>query len=684
MHTYLLDITIVIYLLQTVEKKITPMPMSVNPTNTAKAPGTSTKLPHVESNDLSQTPVESNYSETAARGLKLDDSSKKILPTDTRYEDTRLNETTPASLPNVAYSSSSSTPSLFEGLNTSTTPPVSDSKKVEKSSVVSANSTSGHVSNGVSSPTSNSDNVDLFGVIRKLTQSEIQTFKASVNALVLKKTQLAEQSKYVQEEQVNKARYHRQLKKKVEELEIEQQRFAEIEDFESADALTSQLERVREEVNQTEKLQSELKQNSISIESEIAELRKAQFDLMDRSVKGLGNLKRQQEEELMSYIEKSTTELNKLNEKIKSEEDRISLEKNHVEREESVILEESETIEKAIHSQTSQVQEHKDELDMQLLGVSSEIKNLEMLLIAKKEEEKRIRSELVLTESKIDEVRKKYERQLQRIYDRSSAIASAKNECLKEESSIRKDREVFNAREEGINSIRYDIENWLLNMKQELDMTGTIQDVLAGLNSNDEVEVLPTVSVDTSNINALQHEVLIAEDVYFVSQTSLKAAKDRVEALRNEDAEISEKIPQLETEKKSHASNKRFKEAASVANTLKALSTRREDIVELLRAAESSIVNAEQAVVDAQTTLDTAMKAFKNAEREIDVLKLDRTVSRVKVVRKACDSVRKAIELEVNDTGIAAISLFLLEAELKVISSDFTMIRIMTVHIIYL
>jgi hypothetical protein len=307
-----------------------------------------------------------------------------------------------------------------------------------------------------------------------------------------------------------------------------------------------------------------------------------------------------------------------------------------------------------------------------------------MLLIAKKEEEKRIRSELVLTESKIDEVRKKYERQLQRIYDRSSAIASAKNECLKEESSIRKDREVFNAREEGINSIRYDIENWLLNMKQELDMTGTIQDVLAGLNSNDEVEVLPTVSVDTSNINALQHEVLIAEDVYFVSQTSLKAAKDRVEALRNEDAEISEKIPQLETEKKSHASNKRFKEAASVANTLKALSTRREDIVELLRAAESSIVNAEQAVVDAQTTLDTAMKAFKNAEREIDVLKLDRTVSRVKVVRKACDSVRKAIELEVNDTGIAAISLFLLEAELKVISSDFTMIRIMTVHIIYL
>lgn len=144
------------------------------------------------------------------------------------------------------------------------------------------------------------------------------------------------------------------------------------------------------------------------------------------------------------------------------------MEKSHIEREEGALQEEESTTETAIASQSSDIICKREEAQKNYDAVGSEIEMLEKTLEIKRMEHTKLRGELRMYDSRVVEVRKKYDRQLQRIHDRRSAVNSAKHECEVEETQALMERQTY---EERVKVAQQDVarlREWCCRLDAEL------------------------------------------------------------------------------------------------------------------------------------------------------------------------------------------------------------------------
>lgn len=350
---------------------------------------------------------------------------------------------------------------------------------------------------------------------------------------------------------------------------------------------------------------------------------------------------RQQKEEIEKYITANKRRLEDDDLRISAEEERVDMERSGVAREESALDEERREIEGVILSQTIEVEKDREDIEMKLMGVTAEIKNLEKLLQQKKEQEKELKQQLGVVEEKIGVVRKKYERRLQRIHERVIDLTSDNEACKKEEAIIHEQRKIYNDDKSKVENTEKDIQNWLYWMQNEVEITTRLKSSL-------DLIYIPTI---TENSSELQHEdlvvlkekVSIAETDVNIAISAVKSAKDMVGNLMDEDQDIIEKLPILEAEKKAHATNKRFKEAGNVAKTIKTLTTRKEEIAELLQQSSSTISNAEQELEVQKKILDEALVNLRSAEKSADILTFNSLLLKAKELRKSCHKAQRDI-----------------------------------------
>jgi septal ring factor EnvC (AmiA/AmiB activator) len=103
------------------------------------------------------------------------------------------------------------------------------------------------------------------------------------------------------------------------------------------------------------------------------------------------------------------------------------------EREEESLNADLSTTEDAIASQLSgELKGKKDDLETSISAVQAEIRELEEKLIARRADEAKLTKELHTVDTRIADVRKKYDRQLHRLHDRRSALDQTRSECLQE------------------------------------------------------------------------------------------------------------------------------------------------------------------------------------------------------------------------------------------------------------
>jgi chromosome segregation ATPase len=396
------------------------------------------------------------------------------------------------------------------------------------------------------------------------------------------------------------------------------------------------------------RLQQEILQN----DEELISLRNTQSSLFDSTVKGLSNLLRQQKEEIDKYLSTNQSRLREDDIRISAEEERVHMERSGVAREESALEEEKNEIEGVINSQTSEIEKDREDLEMRLMGVTAEIKNLEKMLEMKRREELELKSELLVVEEKIGVVRKKYDRRLQRIHDRVIDLTSDSEACRKEEEVIQEQRRLFLEDKSFVEKTEKDVDSWLLWMEGEIEITARLKTALENIRSQQEQE--PSAGAAPSpaatggdghdELVMLKEKVSLAENEVNVATALVKSAQELVGKLMDEDAEIAEKLPQLEAEKKAHASNKRFKEAGNIAKTIKTLSTRKEEIAEQLQHSSSAIATAESELEMKKESYGAALRELKEAERSADIVRLDALRVQIKKLRKANRKAAKEIE----------------------------------------
>lgn len=439
------------------------------------------------------------------------------------------------------------------------------------------------------------------------------------------------------------------LKGQLVSLEAEQAKHAAEEDFDRADMMTSPIESTRGEIEKKVGLIDTLQQQALQVEATFAAQRQQVVLVINQTFSELTAVKDQLMVEA-AELESQQVEGNELEEiRIRVEEERISLEKSHFEKEETALAEELRVTEDAIKSQSGAVQVKKEEIEISLLSVQGEIKLLEQQLAAKRNEEQQLQKELTLVDTKITEVRKKYERQLQRIQDRSYALAETKRECLAEEAALMQEKEAYARQAQEALDARESFVGWTRSVRDDLQ----VMDLFVKNTEKAEEDFrLLTNSVATSAgdqsrsggddktaaLQAAQNEALSALNQATTCETEMR---QQMEDLSAEGRAILEQIPKLEAEKKAHAGAKRFKEAAAVAKDIKDGQSRKDEIDLKIEELARAVVVAGEEVARAREAYNEASRALKDVQREVDIQRCRSLLARAKELRSLLKKVSR-------------------------------------------
>lgn len=429
-----------------------------------------------------------------------------------------------------------------------------------------------------------------------------------------------------------------------EEAEQEQARLAQLEDFEGADALSAVVDQCGAEMRASEAALRDLAVSVRMLEKTFAQERADSINGLCRTAATLKATKEQltgNAAQMQSSAEKqSAVELAR----IAAELERIGLEKGHFEREETALSGDSERTEEAIRSQTGDLSERKEELQRAVGGVEEEIRVLQEQLAAKMAERSSLSADLDQVEGKIGEVRKKYDRQLQRIADRQAALRQSKQECLEEEGAVLADQAALCAQSARDQEAAQQVREWAAAL--DLD-TAVLDAFLANLSAKAQSagQIASISSLEAAGgddaAEALRKNL---EAIIFLTtkkHTVVGELRARCDALLTESRRLGEQIPQLEAEKKAHAAAKRFKEAAAVAKDLKDVQSAKESVDAEVASAEASIAHTLGEIDQLAAQQAAAETQLAEAQRKRDVDRFETLLVRAKEVRGLQTLVRK-------------------------------------------
>jgi hypothetical protein len=429
-----------------------------------------------------------------------------------------------------------------------------------------------------------------------------------------------------------------------DEAEQEQARLAQLEDFEGADALNAVVDQCGTEMRASEAALRDLTVSVRLLEQTFAQERADSINGLCRTAATLKATKEQlasSAAQMKSSAEKqSAVELAR----IAAELERIGLEKGHFEREESALSGDSERTEEAIRSQTGDLSERKAELQRAVGGVEEEIRILQEQLAAKLAERSSLSADLDQVEGRIGEVRKKYDRQLQRIADRQAALRQSKQECLDEEGAVLADQAALSAQSARDIEAAQQVREWAASL--ELD-TAVLDAFLANLSakaqSTGQIASISCLEAAGGDVTAEALRKNLEAILFLTSKKHAAVGELRAncDALLMESRRLGEQIPQLEAEKKAHAAAKRFKEAAAVAKDLKDVQSAKEGVDAEVAAAEASITHTLDEIDQLAAQQAAAEIQLAEAQRKRDVDRFETLLVRAAEVRDLQKLVRK-------------------------------------------
>lgn len=423
-----------------------------------------------------------------------------------------------------------------------------------------------------------------------------------------------------------------QLTNKIQQLEQQQNILAECEEFEQAAIISAEIEAIQSLLTQKAAEKGRALETLIHVKLEYDQKRPFvtsafgnSFDSVFAFVAAAKEVDEQSRKKLNDFVQEE-------NDRLSVEEQRIQMEKSHCEREQATLQSESAVVEEAINSQVGDQLEKKKDLEIQSFATQEEIRRLEEHLALKRAEEADINKQIKQIDSKILEVRKKYERQLARIAERRETLYKAQSECAYEESIVSENRnKVESIVSSALESYRI-LSIQAETKQQEVKLAESfMKDVQLSLENDDH-----SFSLDFS------WYITESEEIYrcFSSGDHLSSSSrdliDRVSSLENsirlfekqeEDfrtlkevaqtrlKSLVEAIDRLEVEKKGHAANKRFKEAANTAKELKEAGEAKEQVEVEVKSAQEKLDNVEESKQISVTELEEVRRKLREEQK---------------------------------------------------------------------
>lgn len=308
----------------------------------------------------------------------------------------------------------------------------------------------------------------------------------------------------------------------------------------------------------------------------------------------------------------------------------------------------------------------------QIVQTSKEIEELELLLKMKQAEHRRLRLELEGIDSRINDVRRKYDRQLQRIQDRTEAIESNKLECELEHEMAVTERDRFNADVIAKTKSCEDLRNWLGCLGEELNIASSI--VKATFCKSEVLSSFTAKSLSSTQ-QSLKHKLASADAELSQAKTNLTDISTKMDLLVTESRDLSDKIPALEAEKKAHAAAKRFKEAASLAKEIKALTSRKEEVEQYFASTSSLLHEKQTKVADCIFEQQRVLNDLAENRKTASVDLFYRLLGRIGEINDAVEKIKTKAK-EYDHHSLIPPALVMMEAQLAELVEEADAIKI--------
>mmetsp|Transcript_9029 Transcript_9029/g.8907 ORF Transcript_9029/g.8907 Transcript_9029/m.8907 type:complete len:1143 (-) Transcript_9029:155-3583(-) len=470
-------------------------------------------------------------------------------------------------------------------------------------------------------------------------------------------------------------------------MEDDQLRLAALEEFDEADALTDALEGLQIEIsNKTERCDHIGKESLLVVQVSMEANLKAQATIMRNVIiQATATMEQEQKKLAENSTEKSDIHLQE-EERLKREKERIDLENLYTCDEEIALTEQTMDLESIISAQIGEdTLEKRALLESQRGIVANEIIELERLLILKKAEEEGLGKELLCTNEKINLVRSKFQKSIQRVEDRRALMEGTRRSCSLDQEALDVSYRIFDEEICASNQSREASLKWCQRMALEVDYLSTVKNVL--FSPEEHSPTLQVYDEDEGQRDSTPHNLQnLRDDQTNTGHAVCVAVKEQLDlssqgqSLQATLRELQDMGIKLEVDKKVLAASRRFKEAAVVAKDEKANYQKREEIEAMLTEHGIQATKKFMEIKSLETIHDLAAKAFRFAKQHADMDRhrvLKDRLNRLKTVQKSVSTTlfRKECNEEegdrLDDDGLdidaplAATALLLIQAEIQ-------------------
>eukprot|EP00599_Poterioochromonas_sp_BG-1_P000056 CAMPEP_0173145984 /NCGR_PEP_ID=MMETSP1105-20130129/8216_1 /TAXON_ID=2985 /ORGANISM="Ochromonas sp., Strain BG-1" /LENGTH=1052 /DNA_ID=CAMNT_0014060085 /DNA_START=31 /DNA_END=3189 /DNA_ORIENTATION=+ len=478
-----------------------------------------------------------------------------------------------------------------------------------------------------------------------------------------------------------------QLREKISLLESKQTALALIEDFEQADAISIEIESTQRELEYKNHEKSNLLQKLEDLRLNYTQEKQNLVEELFRNLNNLFITCTETQSSVDAFNDKLKEYSDEEKSRLAVEQQRVEMERNHCEREQQSLNNESQVIEDAIKNQVGDYYVKQEALESQIATVQEEIKILEEQLALKRVFEADLSKSLKQIESKIQEARKKFDRQLQRIQERLDTLQKAQRECQQEEDLLAQNRFKVESILERAHNIVKEAQTLTEQKLQEKNLVHLVIEDLRAYSErhHQNVHLIPSIGLEASweafdilqsnsdaanpKVKAKRDEINEAESELAKIRGVLTDTRIQYDSKVAKQKSLVDQIEQLELAKKLHAANKRFKEAAATAKELKELSETKEQVEKDVQSNYQIIVEQEEQEeinVRRLDELQLELQEEQKIEKEQHINKLSNRILDVKILIRKLEKSHQALLSTSNETsGILEESIQLYQAELQ-------------------
>ena len=333
--------------------------------------------------------------------------------------------------------------------------------------------------------------------------------------------------------------------------------------------------------------------------------------------------------------------------RLRSEAERIALERSHVIEEEETLREREISTETTINAQINDAIKEKKHLEEHINMVMSQIDELEKQLIQKRELAHTLTTELSVVDESINEVRHKFQRQFQHIEDRKNQVQSIQMACNTDEQTLEEKWTLLRSNMAAAETARQEQECLCHDLKHGIDIVSKVCTVVSSSSSTSKLMssgTLPDVENNTNgdidDTKQLQQQLSDITTQLISTVAQHRDIRHDITKLSSDLTTAMEKVQSLERDKKNHAVAKRFREAAAVAKDEKICLEHKEELDQMI-AEKNLIMSSLAKTVETLTHKQREIKhRLEQFQRKIESSRLSAIITRKKELNLVYDCVK--------------------------------------------